>query len=65
MTDRDRPQATPAAQPLSPNDADREGAGSGGNSSGAEPSEAAGAGYGNHAMPDLEGEPGDSSSDGR
>lgn len=58
MTDRNR--STPAAQPLSPNDADREGAGSG-----AEPSEEAGAGYGNHAVPDLEGEPGDSSTDGR
>ena len=64
MTDQDRQTSTPAAQPLSPNDADREGAGSGA-ASGAEPSEDAGAGYGNHAAPDLEGEPGDSSSDGR
>jgi hypothetical protein len=50
---------------LSPNDADRKGAGSG-----AEPSEDAGAGYGNHAQPDaapdagLDGEPGDASLDG-
>lgn len=58
MTDQNRNK--PAAQPLSPNDADREGAGSG-----AEPSEDAGAGYGNHAAPDLEGEPGDMSKDGR
>lgn len=63
MTETKRDE-TPAAQPLSPNDADREGAGSGAASE-AEPSEHAGAGYGNHAMPDLEGEPGDSSSDGR
>ena len=62
MTDQNR-EPIPA-QPLSPNDADREGAGSGA-ASGAEPSEDAGAGYGNHAMPDLEGQPGDSSSDGR
>ncbi|WP_375428879.1 hypothetical protein [uncultured Sphingomonas sp.] len=62
MTDQKRDM--PAVQPLSPNDADREGAGSGAGS-GAEPSEDAGAGYGNHAMPDLEGEPGDSSNDGR
>ncbi|HEX8382500.1 MAG TPA: hypothetical protein VF592_03900 [Sphingomonas sp.] len=58
MTDRNRDDAP--KQPLSPNDADRAGAGSG-----AEPSEDAGAGYGNHAVPDLEGEPGDSSSDAR
>jgi hypothetical protein len=50
----------PELPTLSPNDADREGAGSG-----AEPSEESGAGYGNHAMPDLEGEPGDMSKDGR
>lgn len=64
MTDQDRDQQDPAAQPLSPNDADREGAGSGA-ASGAEPSEDAGAGYGNHAAPDLQGEPGDMSKDGR
>lgn len=55
MSDRDRTQG---GQPLSPNDADREGAGSG-----AEPAENAGAGYGNHAAPGLEGEPGDMSRD--
>lgn len=60
MTDQNRDQADPAARPLSPNDGDREGAGSG-----AEPSENSGAGYGNHAMPDLEGEPGDMSKDER
>lgn len=56
---------------LSPNDADRKGAGSG-----AEPAEESGAGYGNHAYPGaekdaapgpasgLDGEPGDGCRDG-
>jgi len=43
---------------LSPNDADRDGAGSG-----TEPSEESGAGYGNHA-PGYDGEPGDRSGNG-
>lgn len=48
------------AMPVSANDGDREGAGSG-----VEPGEEAGAGYGNHAVPDLDGEPGDTSKDAR
>jgi hypothetical protein len=59
-TDPDRNDDEQADMPVSANDADREGAGSG-----AEPSEEAGAGYGNHAVPDLDGEPGDTSKDGR
>jgi hypothetical protein len=55
--ERDGGEALPAST-VSPNDADRAGAGSG-----AEPGEDSGAGYGNHAMPDLEGEPGDTSKD--
>ena len=55
----DKRQDEPDLPGLSPNDADREGAGSG-----AEPCEDAGAGYGNHAMPDADGGPGDSSRDG-
>jgi len=61
MTDQHEPDLPGLDQgDLSPNDADREGAGG----TGSDAAEESGAGYGNHGQPGLEGEPGDTSRDG-